>query len=373
MSTQICYSRRVSSRLALLLLAAPLACGGGGAHTSGFSNSSSPSSPTMPGESSSSGGGSSTSSGADDSTSTSSTSSVNSSGVTLLDMAVPDIGSGHPVGCQGKIDFLFVISTSGTMITLQERLAESFPGFLATIQGHFDDFDIHILSANPNGYWDMDDCAYCSDEECDPNASPPACGVKLDTCDKTIGAAVAFPAGTGSSNRRCDFFGGQRYIIGDDPDFPGSFACMTQAGMNGAIAASGESMVEAISPELNGLGGCNEGFLRDDALLVVTILDDGYDQFSKGTVESWIEALLTAKHGDQDAFAVLVLTTDIDIGYWQLCHPDQYDPDKNRLRVLVEGIEHGFIGSLCEKTYTPFFENAVAEIVELCDGLVIPQ
>src|SRR5690606_33456410 len=130
-----------------------------------------------------------------------------------------------------------------------------------------------------------------------------------------------------------------------------------QAGMNGAIAAPAEAMVEAISPKFNGPGGCNEGFLRDDALLVVTILSDVFDQFSQGTVESWIDALLAAKHGDEDAFAVLVLTTDVDVGYWQHCHPDLYSAEKNRLRLLVEGIEHGFIGSICEETYTPCFED----------------
>ncbi|HEY8376602.1 MAG TPA: hypothetical protein VIK91_08945, partial [Nannocystis sp.] len=213
-------------------------------------------------------------------------------------MAMPDFPE-HPVGCQGKIDFLFVISTAGTMKTLQERLAESFPGFLASIQKHFEDFDIHILSANPAPGWSMVDCAYCADDECDPNGSPPECGVSLDTCDKTIGAGVVFPAGKGSANRRCDFFGGQRYIVGDDPKFEESFACVTQAGMNGAIAASAEAMVEAISPKLSGPGGCNEGFLRDDALLVVTILDDGFDEFSQGTVKSWIDALRAAKHGDE--------------------------------------------------------------------------
>lgn len=46
---------------------------------------------------------------------------------------------------------------------------------------------------------------------------------------------------------------------------------------------------------------------------------------------------------------------------------------KNRLRLLVEGIEHGFIGSICEETYAPFLAETVAEVVELCEGLVIPQ
>jgi hypothetical protein len=176
-----------------------------------------------------------------------------------------------------------------------------------------------------------------------------------------------------AANRRCEFFGGHRYIVGDEPDFPGAFACVTQAGMNGAFAQVAEAMVTAISPEFNGPGGCNEGFLRDDALLVVTLLDDGYDQFSSGTVESWINALRAAKHGNDDAFAVIVLTTDVDVGYWQLCLPDMYSKTKNPLRLLVEGVDHGFIGSICEEDFSPFFADAVDEIVELCDGLVIPQ
>lgn len=286
---------------------------------------------------------------------------------------MPDFGTQHPVGCRGKIDFLFVISTAGTMEESQKQLSESFPGFLASIQGHFDDFDVHVLSAKPNKSWSMVDCTFCSDPACDPNAAPPECGVALNMCDETIGAGVTFPAGEGSANRPCDFLGGHRYITGDDPNFEESFACATQAGMNGGIAHAAEAMVEAISPKFNGPGGCNEGFLREDALLVVTILDDGYDDFSKGTVEGWIEALRVAKHGDEDAFAVLVLTTDVDLGYWQLCHPEDYLMYKNPLRLLVEGVEHGFIGSICEETYAPFFAETVAEVVALCDGFIIPQ
>ena len=365
----------VAAARKLALVLAVLACNPSGETTTGFTTPgtttpgvTTPSGST--GESGSSTGSSSTSSGSSGAVE----SSVGgSSSGTVWDMGQPDFGPGHPVGCQGRIDFLFVISTAGTMKTLQERLALSFPGFLASIQEHFDDFDVRVLSANPVPGWSMVDCAYCADEECDPNASPPACGVNLDTCDKTIGAGVAFPAGEGSANRRCDFFGGQRYIVGEDPNFEESFACVTRAGMIGGWAHTAESMVEAISPKFNGPGGCNEGFLREDALLVVTLLDDGYDEFSQGTVESWIEALREAKHGDEDAFAVLVLTTDVDVGYWQLCHPDQYNITKNPLRLLVEGIDHGFIGSICEETYTQFFEDAVADVVALCDGLVIPQ
>lgn len=288
-------------------------------------------------------------------------------------MAMPDFGPGHPIGCEGRIDFLFVISNSGGMKGHQEQLALSFPGFLASIHEHFADFDVRVLSAKPNKSWSMVDCANCADPECDLNASPPKCGVTLSMWDETIGAGVTFPAGTGAANRRCDFFGGHRYIVGEDPNFEESFACVTQVGTSGGIPKPAEAMVKALSPDFNEPGGCNAGFLRDDALLVVTILSDGYDEESQGTVESWIEALRAAKGGDDDAFAVLVLTTDIDVGFWQLCIPDKWNMNKNRLRLLVEGIDHGFIGSICEATYAPFFDDAVTEVVALCDDLAIPQ
>ena len=51
-------------------------------------------------------------------------------------------------------------------------------------------------------------------------------------------------------------------------------------------------------PELNGPGGCNEGFLRDDALLMVTFAANTPDIDSAGKPKLWADAVLAAKHGD---------------------------------------------------------------------------
>lgn len=111
----------------------------------------------------------------------------------------------------------------------------------------------------------------------------------------------------------------------------------------------------------------------DDALLVVVLIRDTYDQDSEGTPEDWIAALRAAKHGDDDAFTVLVLATDADDPLCEgKCLP-QCSLTKNPLRLLVEGVKHGFIGGICEPSFTPFFEQAVGHIVELCDSFVIPQ
>jgi hypothetical protein len=256
------------------------------------------------------------------------------------------------------------------MAAVQQRLLEAFPAFYGTIEAQFPDFDTHILVSDTDAYWNMKDCGLCT-TDCDPLGVPPLCGAELTACDSTMGAGVTFPAGKDSSARRCDFAGGRRYISPDDPDPYGLLLCAAQLGSGGAPDYPAEAMVEAISPALSGPGGCNEGFLRDDALLVVTIIADGYDEDSKGWPEKWVSKLMEAKHDDGDAFLVLVLSTDIDQPpHLRLC--DGYSGYKPRLRELVELVPHGAYGSICLKDYGPFFEQGAATVLELCESF-IPQ
>ncbi len=357
-----------------LALALVAACGGAGGAT-GFSGTTpGATSVTAPDETSSGGSsstGSANSSTSSDASSTSSSSS--SSDSTLWDMGMPDFGPPKPAGCDGRIDFLFVISTAGTMKDQQEQLIAAVPGFIATIQEQFSEFDVHVLVANTRPGWGVFDCSLCMDD-CDPMGQPPNCGAVLTPCDKKIGAAVTFPAGTNAANRRCELEGGLRYIVSGQQDMVEAFTCIAQVGTSGA-ARSGEAMVAALQPEMNDPDdedACNRGFLRDDALLVVTIIQDTYDEDSLGTVDEWIAALRTAKHDDDDAFAVLVLTTDVDVDYGQLCWPNEFSMIKNRLRLLVEGIEHGFIDSICKDEYASFFAEHANDLVELCDDFVPP-
>ena len=294
---------------------------------------------------------------------------------TVRDMGVPDFGLQQPAGCRGKIDFLFVISAVGTMQLHQAQLIASFPGFMGAIEEQLPDFDSHILVANPNPKpgWLMDDCSLCK-EDCDSHGVPPLCGAQLTACDKTIGAAVTYPAGDNASDRRCELSSGLRYIVSDSQDMTQEFTCIAQVGSGGA-GRTGEAMVAALQPDINDptdAEQCNTGFLREDALLVITVIQDTYDVDSAGTVEEWIAALRAAKHGDEDAFAVLVLTTDIDVGYDQLCWPDEFAGFKNRLRLLAEGVRHGFVGSICEDSYVPFFAEHVSHLVDLCEEFVPP-
>ena len=362
--------------LALTMTSALSACGGGGGASS-FGGMTQPEITTVPAGTDTSAAGSSTSGPSQDSsTSISSGASSASTGTsegTVWDMGMPDFGPTQPAGCAGKIDFLFVVSSGGTMQSSQETLVASLPSFMDAIQAQLPDFDYHILSANTAPGWSIKDCSVCT-EGCDPQGEPPYCSAAVTACDKKVGAGVIFPVGLYASNRLCDIDSGLRYITTGQKNLDEVFACTAQVGIHGS-AITGEAMVAALQPDINDLKkdyACNSGFLREDALLVVTIIQDNYDEDSLGTVDEWIEALRAAKNDDDDAFAVLVLTTDVDVDYHQLCLPNKYNQIKNRLRLLAEGVEHGFVGSICLENYAPFFAEHVGALVDLCDNFIPP-
>ena len=255
----------------------------------------------------------------------------------------------------------------------QARLIASFPGFMDAIDEQFADFDVHILSANTNSVIGLDDCSDCTDS-CDPQGQLPLCGGTFTACDKKVGAGVTFPTGEYASNRRCSLASGARYITSEQQDRDEAFACIAKVGAGGS-GITGQAMVDALQPKINDPQdeyACNGGFLRDDALLVVTLIQDTYDSDSLGTPDDWIAALRTAKNDDDDAFMVLVPTTDVDLGYMQLCLPNQYDPNPNPLRTLGDGVEHGFVGSVCMDDYGDWFKERVTYLVDLCDDFVPP-
>ena len=357
-------------RIALIALTA-LACNPSAPAESSFGGgpTSMPEPASSSSSSSSSGSGSSSSSGS----STSDTSSSSTATSETSTGAPPDFGTPGPAGCLGKIDFLFVISNSPTMKGHQWQVVASLPEFITKIQAEFSEFDTHIMVTDTDEFWQMDDCSVCG-PGCDPGGKPPLCGAELDACDTAIGAGVTFPGGSNSSARRCELAAG-RYITRDDPDPIAAFLCVAKVGSEGAHPRVADAMVAALSSPLLGTNGyppgCNQGFLRDDALLVVTLISDVFEQDSSGPAWAWQKALMDAKHQDGEAFQLLVITTDHDI-VGGLCG-EKLIGSVNRLRTFVEIVPHGKIGSICAESYGPFFDEAVAEVVQRCESFVAPQ
>jgi hypothetical protein len=299
-------------------------------------------------------------------------------------------------GCS-KVDFLFVIDNSGSMGDEQTNLVQSFPGFLSTIMANVEADDYHIMvvdsdasglaggssSSTCQGNGGMWTCTCspaptCCDAPCmnyGPTAicnGAPACNQPpppvLDMCDEALG---------GGRNR--DLFFAQcfdpamgRFLTDATPDLTNVFGCVAEVGTSGD---GNEQVMQAIqnslTPPLTDAGGCNEGFLRDDAILVVTFITDEDDNGSMTTAQMVYDAVVDAKNGDPMAIVMLGLFGDWDQSQPQ-CSGFGADPAPTLLDMLNR-FPTTVRGSVCEADYTPFFQAAVSTIDLTCDNFVPPD
>ncbi|MCH9681269.1 MAG: hypothetical protein K0V04_07545, partial [Deltaproteobacteria bacterium] len=231
---------------------------------------------------------------------------VPSGGGTADDGLIPE------EGCQA-VDFLFVIDNSVSMEGEQAALVGAFPAFIDTIQATLEaDSDYHIMVV------DTDEWGRCNTANGFPGMDPTSAtcndyveSTAFEACDAELGAGVVHPAGEFASNTPCNFQGGKRYIDVGEPDISAAFSCAAQVGTAGHPSERPmDGMVAALSDGLNGPGGCNEGFLRDDALLVITFMSDDPNYEDAGTPQDWFDAVVAAKNGDPSAVVVLGLTTN---------------------------------------------------------------
>ena len=274
---------------------------------------------------------------------------------------MPDVGSLAPPGCKGKIDFLFVVSRAPTMQTIQQRIVDAFVDFHATIQAKFDDFDYHIMVVDGDAEWGDWACnETCTPEGCPFPDFPCQLLDDLTACDNAMGAGTIMNGGEYASNKLCGVVGGRRYLTPGQPNLAETFACVAQVGTNG-YQALGAAVTAAVGPELNGPGGCNQGFLRDDALLMITFVMGGIDPYSSGTSEEWAQQILAAKHGDPRSVVMFGMFA-----------PDCVDDEQDRLCQMVQMFPHWQVESNLVEDYGPAFEKATDMVAQACSEF-IPQ
>ncbi len=376
-------------RARLTLFAVFGACQAPGADSSGFAST--PGITTVPaGSTSGTAAMDSTSPDAgSSSTSTGSTSGESSAGETMqpvLDLgAMPDLGDGSPVGCQGKIDLLFVISRIDLMEGRQAQLVEAFPKFIATIESKFEDFDYHIMVIDGDDEWGSINCSNdcpvldckIGEQCCTLNPEPekvgkPCCAVEdypcgyvdiLPHCETKIGAGTLFPAGDFASNKLCPIEGGRRYMVKGQADLADTFACVGRIGLNGD-GLLGDALTAAMQKNINDPGGCNAGFLREDALLMVTFIQSNPDSGdgnlgSHGFAEDWAKAVLDAKHGDPESVVMLTFAN----ADWE-----PYD----EIWRMVRMFPYNKVDVAAPDDYSPAFQEAAALVETACAGFVVP-
>lgn len=118
----------------------------------------------------------------------------------------------------------------------------------------------------------------------------------------------------------CEVYNG-RYLTENDTDtFADSVVCLLYTGLDSIDGDERpiEALFAALDPERNAPGACNDGFLRDDAPLVVVIISDADDRRSEidGVVgaddpDDWFEALVQLK-GGRDRIAMIGIIGPIE-------------------------------------------------------------
>jgi hypothetical protein len=287
-----------------------------------------------------------------------------------LDQAIEaDMPGGEMMGCE-KIDFLFVIDSSGSMADNQANLIASFPGFVEAMTQNVPANDWHVMVIDTDGQWSGTDCANacmalgtCPDVPEFPCDTPPP-----SFCDISLGAGAIAPWGEAASNQDCALAGGERYIQQAELDLLDAFSCVAKVGIDGSdFERPMDAMVRAVGPEQVEPGGCNQGFVRDDAILVVTIITDEPDVHSVGDPADWADALIDAKLGNPEAIVVLGILPDGDLQP-PVCENEPVAA--GAMSEFLQLFEANGRASVCEADYSPFFVDAVALIGETCDEFV---
>jgi hypothetical protein len=278
--------------------------------------------------------------------------SSDSGGPIIFDLGglpdAPDI----EMGCR-KVDFLFAIDNSGSMSAQQAQLLNSFQGFIDAIQASLEDTvdSYHVGVVTSDNYF----------------YNAPGC--------QTIGDLVTQTGGFQAAGQNClPFAEGHRFATEQD-DLSVKFPCMAQIGTSGSpIEQPVTASIAALSDAKAAAGACNEGFLRDDAILVLVILTDDppydpdFDDAHPLTDTSgWYDAIVAAKNGDPEAMVV--------IGFipWSNLGCVVFGIESPNLIGFVDSFgAQGVKASICEPDFGPIFAQTVETIVTTCENFDPP-
>jgi len=296
--------------------------------------------------------------------------------------ALPDLPGfetlGPVQGC-GKIDILFVINDGGSLLEEEAstedvlKIRKGGNGFIAAMQEQAADYDLHVMVVKGDPEWrgtnGPKDCCV-KDKPCDELGTFPCDNMweGITQCDSTLGAGVRYPAGYMASNRDCELADGHRYITEAQDDFATAFDCILNVGQTGGKQLYLGAMVQAVGPTLNAPDGCNSGFVRPDAMLVVVILSAYQDFVSAGTPEGLGASLIAAKKGYADGIVVVGLLDTVGDFDGDQCG----EVPEDRTRQFIEGFPTHVLGSYCDPDISARLSEAIGVIQTACEKFTPP-
>lgn len=266
-------------------------------------------------------------------------------------------------GCK-KVDLLFVIDDSGSMADEQANLVASFPGFISAMQQELaetDGYNIGVVTTD----------TYIYDINCSP---------------LSVGNLVTQTGGPDSSNGICTPYVSGGNFMTELDDLPQKFGCAAQVGTGGdGDERPMEALITALNPPLTDAGGCNEGFLRDDALLVVVIITDEEDDQeteaeacnmtpqpgSPGSPGTWFDDVVAVKGNEASIVVLSLVGPDAEFGTMcpaiDKCNGGLAGAEvADRILEFTRMFTYGFVGPVCDD-YGPIFQESISVIKEACD------
>ena len=170
-------------------------------------------------------------------------------------------GGGAAEACT-KMDLLFVVDDSGSMVEEQENLAANFPGFVSVLDSY---------ATSDGTPLDYRVAVTTSGRDVDYEVDPPAPdGFPIDP------PAVPFSESgdNGAFRQTCGM--SRRWLERGEANMSQTFSCAAEVGTGGPSIEMPLYVLELAFGARMG-DGTNTGFLRDDALLGVVILTDEDD------------------------------------------------------------------------------------------------
>ncbi|HET6582409.1 MAG TPA: hypothetical protein VFG69_03155 [Nannocystaceae bacterium] len=238
-----------------------------------------------------------------------------------------------------EVDVLFVIDDSPSMGDNQRKLAENYDVFVDGVTALVDNrTDVHLGVVTTDAY--SHNVAGCRD----------------------LGDLVVQTGGYGSSDETCGPYAAGTNYITDADDVDAAFTCAARVGTSGAtLEQPMTAAARAIGVESGAAGECNEGFVREDAMLVIVFVTD---EDGEHEAELAYDRLMEARSGNENSVVVVTLANlpggDCPLG--------NHAAIANELAALTEMFEFGFAGPVCAKDYTDVFRQAVDVVAAACSG-----
>jgi hypothetical protein len=277
-----------------------------------------------------------------------------------------------------NVDFVFVVDNSPSMTDEQQFLAAGVPGFVSAMQNALpsvESFRVGVIDTDSYpGLGTLEEPL----EGCDPEVVD-----DCSACDYQLGAFLSKPESASDPATDCRFSTGTSYMDGTSETFANEFGCAALVGAVGnPIEQQAGALVAAVSEDLQAEGACNEGFVRDSALLVFLVISDEEDNYdsppapqggSAGEPQDWFDAVVAAKNGrETNVVGLGLLGGSPKFGDCaDLSQGVDGAEQSSRLVNWVERFPTHFVGSVCSEGYGDFFQEALVRVAEGCE-LFIP-